>query len=205
MLLDPFRMFVVDMLQFWLTASILGSWIVSRHSKYGKYFFPVPSIPLRPAQLMGGQMAQSSLANYGMNVGPMAVGWVLRFINGRFEKWTGKALSQAYKAQRRAAREWETEEERAARKAARKAAKREAKARQQQRQEPPSTMPPDWMKPTNVTATTTDGEAVGGDSATQEVPSDSPNGNSPEPAHSEAHQEFLDQLEQHNTELDELD
>ena len=92
-----------------------------------QYFFPTPNLPVRPAQLMGGQAAKSKLANYGMNIGPMVVTWLMRFVYGKTESWTGKALSNAHQRQRREARQWESPEDRAARKAARKAAKRAAK------------------------------------------------------------------------------
>lgn len=142
-------MCLVDMLQVWLTASVALSWVMAR----SRYFFPTPNLPLRPAQFMGDQVAQSSVASYGINVGPMVVTWALRFLQGRLETATGQVLLRAQKAQRQAARETETEEERAARKAARKQAKRAAKEeaevlRQQAMVQPPPSMllPKDWMQ-----------------------------------------------------------
>ena len=135
-------MFVVDLLQVWLSVSVVLSWVMRRN----KWFFPMPAILVHPAKFMGGQMAQSSLANYGVNVGPMAITWLLRFVNGRLEAWTGKALARARKVQRKKEREWETPEQRASRRSARKEAKlaKERQRYEQQRgREPP---PPEaWM------------------------------------------------------------
>lgn len=115
-------MAILDLIQLWLTASVLLSWVMT-----SRYFFPMPSLPVRPAQLMGEKVANGPMGQYGINVAPMAISWSLRFLQGRLESWTGKALSQAYQAQKREARAWESEEDKAARKAARKAAKRAAK------------------------------------------------------------------------------
>ena len=193
-----FVMFLIDMLQIWLTGSILLSWVMR-----SKYFFPVPSLSVRPAQMMGGQIAQSSLSNYGVNIGPMVVSWLLRFIDRKVESWTGKALSNAHKAQRRAAREWESEEEKAARKAARKQAKREAKAAAAAaaaNRGPASTLPPDWMQPANGA---NNGEpAAASEAVIKDINGSEPAGPGPS---SKAHEEFLEQLEKHNSEMDDLD
>ena len=194
-------MFIIDMLSAWLTGSILLSWFVTRN----KWFFPVPSVSIRPAEMMGGHVAQTSLANYGVNVGPMAVSWILRFISGRVESWTGRALSGAQRAQRRAAREMETEEEKAARKAARKQAKREAKARQAaaaaMRQYPPTTLPTDWMR-ANETAQGQASEL----SQANHFGRHEENPSGPVPVSgSKEHEEFLEQLERHSSQLDDLD
>lgn len=98
-----------------------------------KYFFPIPNLAIHPAQFMGGQVASGPMAKYGFNVGPMAISWLFRFLNGKFELWTGKALAKAQRLQRqqeKANREHETpweREERKARKAARRAARQAAK------------------------------------------------------------------------------
>jgi hypothetical protein len=42
-----FLLFIIDLLSFWLSVSVLLSWVMS-----SKYFFPVPNIPIRPAQLL---------------------------------------------------------------------------------------------------------------------------------------------------------
>ena len=175
----------IDFLNVWLTASVILSWVMT-----SKYFFPVPSLPVRPAQLMGGQMSKTSLANYGINLGPMAVTWGLRFLHRRIELWTGKAMSRAYKAQRKAARQAETPEERATRRAARRAAKQAAREQQRQARPaaavPPGELPPDWMQYTDPTQP-------------REPESESALSGS------KAHEEFLEQVEIHTSELDELD
>lgn len=121
-------MFVVDMLQLWLSSSILLSWVMT-----SKYFFPIPSIPIRPAQLMGGPISQGPLSGYGINVAPMAIGWAFRFVGSKLEGWTGRAFQRAVKRQKKEQRAEETPEERAARKEA-KRAKREEKRRQREHQ-----------------------------------------------------------------------
>ena len=40
-------LFVIDALSLWLSVSVLLSWVTT-----SKYFFPVPSVPIRPAQLL---------------------------------------------------------------------------------------------------------------------------------------------------------
>jgi hypothetical protein len=122
-------MFLLDGLSIWLSASILLSWFVK-----SKYFFPMPSLPIHPAKLIGGEVANGPMANYGLNIGPMIVSWGLRFSNSQIEKWTGRALARAQRELKRRAQESETvqeKEERRARKAARKAAK-EAAAREEE-------------------------------------------------------------------------
>mmetsp|Transcript_780 Transcript_780/g.1222 ORF Transcript_780/g.1222 Transcript_780/m.1222 type:complete len:373 (-) Transcript_780:304-1422(-) len=133
-----FLMFVLDFLGLWLSTSVILSWVMT-----SKYFFPVPSLPIRPAAMMGGQVAAGPLAKYGLNVGPMVITWGLRFLNVRLESWTGKALLRADKQAKKAARAWESKEERAARKAAKRERKaaREA-AKQQAEEERRQTAPP---------------------------------------------------------------
>lgn len=115
-------MAIVDGLQLWLSASVLLSWFTT-----SIYFFPIPSLPFRPAQFMGDQVAAGPLSKYGLNLGPMAISWAFRFVNGQLESFTGRALSCSYQKQKKASRNNETPEERAARKAARKAAKKVAR------------------------------------------------------------------------------
>ena len=149
---------VLDLMQLWLTSSILMSWLTT--PKW--WFFPVPRLSLRPAAFMGGQIAQSPLANYGINIGSMAVTWVMRFVYGKIELWTGKALASAHREQRREARTWESVEDRAARKTARKQAKLEKQQRQQQQQEQlrvtghggPPPPPPSGMDPVVTSSST---------------------------------------------------
>jgi len=126
-------MAVIDLLQVWLRASVLLSWVMT-----SKYFFPIPSLTVHPARFMGGQVASGPMAKYGFNMGPMILTWLLRFVNGYFEKWTGKALAKAQREQKKRAKAaeetetpWEREERKArkaARKAAREAAREEAEA-----------------------------------------------------------------------------
>lgn len=94
-LLGVALMFIIDLLQAWLTVSILLSWVMAK----SKYFFPTPNISIQPAQLMGGPMAQA-FGGYGINIGAMLVTWILRFTHGRLEIWTGRAMSAALQAKR---------------------------------------------------------------------------------------------------------
>ena len=186
-------MFILDLMQTWLTASILLSWVMR-----SKYFFPTPSLSVRPGQLMGGEIARSPMANYGLNVGPMAVSWVMRFVYGRTESWTGRALSRAHQSQKRTARENENEEERAARKA-RKLARREEKERQAAMRGPSSTLPQDWMRPSNSGP---EGRGTGTSNSTTGEESE---GNQYSVPKSKEHEEFLEQIDCHVSGFDELD
>jgi hypothetical protein len=139
---------VLDVLQLWMTISIFLGWFMT-----SKYFFPMPSISIRPAALMGGPVSQGPLAKYGLNVAPMAISWVLRFVHGRLEAWVGSALQRAQKRQKREQRAKdranETEEERAARKAAKRAAKAAEKAKQnppEEKEEPVKSLTPEEMR-----------------------------------------------------------
>jgi flagellar biosynthesis GTPase FlhF len=110
-----------------------------------KFFFPVPHIPIRPAALIatasGNNGGAGALGNYGLNVGPMVISWLFRFVNGRLELFMGKALAAAHKAQnkvnrkQRKAEQKEQEKKDAAiakeeRKAARKARRAERAERE---------------------------------------------------------------------------
>jgi uncharacterized membrane protein (DUF485 family) len=110
-----FAMFVLDALKTWLTLSILLSWVMR-----SKYFFPVPSLSIKPGQLMGGEVAKSHLGGYGINVGPMVITWIMSFVYIRLENWTGRALVRAQQKQRQSARDNETPEERSVRRKIRK-------------------------------------------------------------------------------------
>lgn len=123
--------FVVDILRFWLSLSVLLSWVMK-----SKYFFPVPRIPIRPAELIatasGNSGGAGPLGNYGLNVGPMLISWLFRFVNGRLEQFIGKALSDANKREKKKKRaEKKANEKREAaiakeeRRAVRKARKKE--------------------------------------------------------------------------------
>ena len=121
-------MAIIDILQLWLTLSIMLSWFMS-----SRYFFPTPNFSIRPAQFMGGPIAHGPLAKYGVNVGPMVLTWMFRFFSARVEAWTGRALSRAHRQQRKEAKQWEDPEERKARKAARRAAKQAAREEEERK------------------------------------------------------------------------
>lgn len=82
---------VLNLLQLWLSVSVLLSWVMR-----SEYFFPVPYIPIRPAELLataaGASGNTSALGNYGINIGPMIVSWFFRYMNGKFENFMGRAL-----------------------------------------------------------------------------------------------------------------
>lgn len=146
-LLGVVCMGVLDVLQIWLTTSVLLSWVMT-----SKYFFPFPRLTIRPAQLMGGEMANSSMANYGINVGSMLVTYGLRFLYGKIEQYTGIALAKKARQQRQEARQRESSDEKAARIASRKAAKLENQYRQQYHaamaasmRQPVPPPPPEWV------------------------------------------------------------
>lgn len=120
-----FLLIVIDLLSFWLSTSVLLSWIMR-----SKWFFPVPFIPIRPAQLLtpkGGDAG--TLGNYGINVGPMVISFVFRFLGGRVETMVGNAMSEALKRQKRREKEkikQMRKQERAKEKMAKQEAKRQA-------------------------------------------------------------------------------
>ncbi|EED89784.1 predicted protein [Thalassiosira pseudonana CCMP1335] len=151
-----FLLFIIDMLSMWLSISVLLSWVMT-----SKYFFPVPSLPIRPAQLLtpkGGDAG--ALGKYGINVGPMVISWLFRFLNGRVEAMIGKAMAAAFQDQRRREKEdmkRMRKEERAKEKEAKREAKREAKAREAEessRREAMGETEEDEVTNNNVDATT---------------------------------------------------
>lgn len=132
-------MVILDTLRLWLSISVILSWVMK-----SKYFFPVPYIPIRPAALIsaatGNTGGAGPLGQYGMNVGPMAISWLFRFVNGRLEHWTGKALAQSLrrqkkkqKAAQKAARKEEEKKEAAIAKEERKAARKARRAERELR------------------------------------------------------------------------
>mmetsp|Transcript_1964 Transcript_1964/g.4838 ORF Transcript_1964/g.4838 Transcript_1964/m.4838 type:complete len:359 (+) Transcript_1964:82-1158(+) len=120
-------MAILDVMQLWLSTSVLLSWVMT-----SKFFFPTPKLTVNPAKMMGGDVAKGPMGQFGLNVGPMVLTWAFRFVYARIESWTGRALSRAHQQQKQKARAAETPEEKAARKAARKAAKRAAKAEKEE-------------------------------------------------------------------------
>ena len=171
----------VNCLQFWLSASVLLSWVMK-----SEYFFPIPHIPIRPAALLatatGNTGGAGPLGSYGINVGPMVVSWLFRFTNGKIENFMGRALADAHKKQKKkmkAARKEQEKKEaaiakeerraaRRARRAEREARKKEAEARgetyeppkkaESERSQPTSATTIPEVKPTPVQNTTEDFE-----------------------------------------------
>jgi len=127
-----FLLFVIDMLSFWLSASVLLSWFMR-----SKWFFPVPNIPIRPAQLLtpkGGDAG--ALRNYGINVGPMIISWLFRFLNRKVEEATALAMSEALRRRKRQEKDemkQTRKKERASEKEARREARRQAKRAREER------------------------------------------------------------------------
>jgi hypothetical protein len=119
-------LFIIDLLSFWLTASILLSWFMR-----SSWFFPTPNIPIRPAQLLTPQGGDAgALGKYGINVGPMLISWLLRYVNRHAENFVGGAMSAAREGQRRAEKDALKKlrkEERAREKEAKREAKRQMK------------------------------------------------------------------------------
>lgn len=89
-----FLLFIIDALSTWLSVSVLLSWVMR-----SKYFFPIPNIPIRPAQLLAGGVGgdAGALGQYGINVGPMIISGLFRFLNNRVEGMIGKAMASAFK------------------------------------------------------------------------------------------------------------
>jgi hypothetical protein len=112
-------MLVLDALQLWLSVSVALSWFIRR----SRWFFPTPSLPLRPGQFMGEEVAKSQVGSYGINVGPMLLTWAMRFVHAKMETWTGRALVRAQKERRRSERAAETPQQRADRKEAKRVAR----------------------------------------------------------------------------------
>lgn len=128
-----FLLFIIDFLSTWLSVSVLLSWVMR-----SKYFFPVPNLPIRPAQLLAGGGDAGALGQYGINVGPMIISGLFRFLNNRVEGMIGKAMSTAFQNQRRKEKEEmkrARKEERAKEKEERRKMKKEAKLRMKEEEE----------------------------------------------------------------------
>ena len=78
---------------------------LSKHILHTLIWPKEPLATLRNEQ-PGSKSRLKALANYGINVGSMAVTWAMRFVYGKIELWTGKALASAHRQQRREARAW---------------------------------------------------------------------------------------------------
>lgn len=61
---------------------------------------------------MGQEIANSSAGSYGINIGSMVLTWAMRFIHGKLESWTGKAMAAAHRRQVRAEKAKRKEEKR---------------------------------------------------------------------------------------------
>lgn len=65
------------------------------------YFFPVPHITIRPAELLatvaGASGSAGALGQYGINIGPMIISWLFRYTNGSIENFMGRALQHRRK------------------------------------------------------------------------------------------------------------
>lgn len=137
-----FLMGVLDVLQIWLTLSVILSWVTT-----SRYFFPTPSLTVRPAQLLmggltqgveggGGDQSSNSLSNYGINLGSMLVTSIMRFSYSRIQLWTGQVLSKAHRQRRKQQKQSSSDnDESHERKEARRAAKLERQQRQQYHQQ----------------------------------------------------------------------
>jgi uncharacterized membrane protein (DUF485 family) len=180
-------------LQIWLTLSILLSWVMR-----SKYFFPVPSLSINPAQLMGGEVAKSHLGGYGINVGPMVIRWIMSFVYIRLENWTGRALVRSQQKQRQSARDNETPEERSVRRKIRKDQKRAAQEELDARQAAMASMA---AAAGNMAAASRN--SANASSAFQQQPADLPfstersteTKSGSVPMNSTSHDDFIEQLE----------
>lgn len=180
-------MFIIDLLQAWLTVSILLSWVMR-----SKYFFPTPNIPIRPAQFMGGPM-EKAFGGYGINVGSMVVTWLLRVAHAQLERWTGQALSAAMRKQKKRVKKKSSSE---AERTSRRQARREARAAM------PPHLPPQWMEP-NTTDNSSNGNHPDGQEGETPLQQQAPT--PPAFPTSKEHEEFTKQLETEASGLDELD
>jgi hypothetical protein len=133
---------ILNLLQFWLSVSVLLSWVMK-----SAYFFPVPYIPIRPAELLATAAGASGnanvLGNYGINIGPMIVSWFFRYMNGKLENFMGRSLQQrmneinkekrkATKAEQKEVRRQQEETLRQERKEARRARRVERELKKQE-------------------------------------------------------------------------
>ncbi|KAL7468843.1 hypothetical protein ACHAXS_009092 [Conticribra weissflogii] len=124
-------LFLIDLLSLWLSTSVLLSWVMT-----SKYFFPTPSIPIRPVELLTPKGHSSGeFGKYGINIGPMLISWGLRFLNGQVEGMIGRAMAEAFQEQRRKEKEEmkkRRKEEKAKEKEERREARRAAKLREEE-------------------------------------------------------------------------
>lgn len=168
-LLGVTLMFLVDVLQAWLTVSVLMSWFVSRQ-KY-PYFFPTPNIPIRPAQFMGNEAMDKAMGGFAVNVGPMMVTYGLRFFHGQCESWTAKCFQTALRRQKKQRKQNQSTSTSNNSTSVPEPTRRQARRRAQQAAAtatvahpsvvssspppppPPPDLPPNWMEPRTVPPT----------------------------------------------------
>eukprot|EP00565_Helicotheca_tamesis_P003441 CAMPEP_0185732010 /NCGR_PEP_ID=MMETSP1171-20130828/14627_1 /TAXON_ID=374046 /ORGANISM="Helicotheca tamensis, Strain CCMP826" /LENGTH=379 /DNA_ID=CAMNT_0028401393 /DNA_START=403 /DNA_END=1542 /DNA_ORIENTATION=+ len=135
-------LFFLDLLQLWLTASVLLSWFISSSNTYlYKYLFPIPRLSVRPAALLAGAMGGNAgpLGQYGINIGSMLITWMLRYTKSKVETWIGTVFSRAMKKQRKEKKrqqkqqeEWESKEDREERRRLKALRKEERKKRREE-------------------------------------------------------------------------
>ena len=111
-----------------MSASVLASWVLPRGSPLRKFMFPILPLTLDPAALLaatatpgaGGVHGSSSSSSsssggalggmgFGLNVGAMVQGWLMRKAHATIERWTVKRLEEAveWKRARRKQRKYE--------------------------------------------------------------------------------------------------
>lgn len=140
-ILGVFVITFIELLQFWLSASILLSWVIPRN----KYLFPMPSLPIKPTALLNSvmspqkpgqpQTARSPLDNYGINIAPMIISWIFRFGNTKVQYWVGKVLARALKRERKRQKKKEKEEAAEQEAREREIRKKERRQRRKERKE----------------------------------------------------------------------
>lgn len=117
---------IIELLQIWLSTSVILSWVIPRN----KYLFPTPYIPVRPGALLNPASQPQGLSRYGLNVGPIIITWILRYIRSKVEAWLRRVISKAQSKFRK-----ETDEERHLRKIKKRAEKEERKRQRQEQKE----------------------------------------------------------------------
>ena len=84
--------FIVDLLYFWLTVTVILSWVTRSNN-----LFTILSLYICPNALleatMGGVLGGGPLGRYMINVGSMVVTWALSFLQIQLEGLTGQFLS----------------------------------------------------------------------------------------------------------------
>lgn len=88
-------MIILDILQVWLTGSVLLSWVMT-----SDYFFPMPQLNFRIGDFMAttsNRVAHTGRGtlSYGLNLAPMVVTWILRMIYIQLRKWMGQTLENS--------------------------------------------------------------------------------------------------------------